>query len=256
MTQAGPFRARVVIIGDSSVGKTSLLSSLLGSAFNPHTEPTVGANWQSYTPPNRPNALQLQLWDTAGQERYRSLGPLYYRGAVGGVVVYDVTNRCSFDNVRTWISAFQNTAGTEAALIVVGNAIVRACCEAERDKVRTSAEQPSNDNLDPPFPGPIAQPSGSATIKESLDLDRGGDTVPVLAPREVPPERSKATAFFCHGRGDDLRREFSRVFVSALSLSATLALNSGLERCFVLRYCSSERGRNLSSIKDQQCEWS
>jgi Ras-related protein Rab-2A len=140
MKDQGPYRARVVLIGDSSVGKTSLLNSFLGNPFNPYTESTVGANWQSYTPPNQ-DSLVLQLWDTAGQERYQSLGPMYYRGAVGGLVVYDVTNRCSFEHLETWISAFQNTAGTEAAVILAGN---KCDLEQSRDVSKDEASDWAN----------------------------------------------------------------------------------------------------------------
>jgi small GTP-binding protein len=147
-TPLGPIRARVVITGDSSVGKTSLLSSLLGGAFNPYTEPTVGANWQSYTPAAQQDSVQLQIWDTAGQERYRSLGPLYYRGAVGCVIVYDVTNRCSFESIPTWVTAFQNAAGTEAIILIVGN---KCDLEQVRDVTKDEASDWARRNGFPYF---------------------------------------------------------------------------------------------------------
>jgi small GTP-binding protein len=79
---------RVVIIGDSMVGKTCLIARLCGDPFDAEPQPTVGACWIAYAHEFRGGRISLQNWDTAGQEIYRSLGPLYYRGAEGAMVVY------------------------------------------------------------------------------------------------------------------------------------------------------------------------
>jgi small GTP-binding protein len=118
---AGTNLTRVVMIGDSAVGKTSLLNRAMGCKFNREEMATVGANWHLYTHECSGSQVELQIWDTAGQEKYRALGPLYYRTAVGAVVVYDITRRSSFDNVQRWIASFVGTAGTNVVIIVVGN---------------------------------------------------------------------------------------------------------------------------------------
>jgi small GTP-binding protein len=114
-------RPRVVAIGDSSVGKTSILTRLMGDPFNPYESNTVGANWHLHTTEVQGEPVELQIWDTAGEERYRSLGPLYYRNAVAAVAVYDVTSRGSFENVSSWIDAYRAVAGPDGLVFVVGN---------------------------------------------------------------------------------------------------------------------------------------
>jgi small GTP-binding protein len=116
-------RSRVVAVGDSSVGKTSILTALMGDTFNPYEQNTVGANWHLHTEDIQGERIELQIWDTAGQERYRSLGPLYYRNAVVAIAVYDVTNRESFDSLPGWIDAFRAVAGANGGVFVVGNKI-------------------------------------------------------------------------------------------------------------------------------------
>jgi small GTP-binding protein len=116
-----PTRPRVITIGDSSVGKTSIINALIGNGFNPYEQSTIGANWHFYVEIVKGEPVELQLWDTAGQERYRSLVSVYYRNSVAVLVVYDITNRDSFKSVPGWIEAFRSVAGTENAVFVVGN---------------------------------------------------------------------------------------------------------------------------------------
>jgi small GTP-binding protein len=111
----------VVAVGDSCVGKTSLISVALGEPFNAFEPNTIGANWHLYSTTVMGAACELQIWDTAGQERYRTLGPLYYRNAVAGIVVYDITSRSSFENISRWIDSLLGVAGTSVRVFVVGN---------------------------------------------------------------------------------------------------------------------------------------
>jgi small GTP-binding protein len=108
-------------MGNSSVGKTSLINRAMGFEFNHKEDPTIGASWHLFSTTVGGELVEFQLWDTAGQERYRALGPLYYRSAVAGLVVYDITARGSFEAVQSWINAFTEAAGTSAIVIVVGN---------------------------------------------------------------------------------------------------------------------------------------
>jgi small GTP-binding protein len=123
MTSLGNGPSRIILIGDSSVGKTSILTTLTGDQFNPSERSTIGANWHLLIEEINGERIELQIWDTAGQECYRSLGPLYYRSAVAGIVVFDVTNQASFSNVNTWINAFRATAGKDVPIFLVGNKI-------------------------------------------------------------------------------------------------------------------------------------
>lgn len=94
---------KVVIIGDSFVGKTSIINCLItGSLID--TKPTIGSQHHKYTFINKENRdINLDLWDTAGQERFRNITASYYRGAAGIVIVYDVTDPDSFNNLNTWL---------------------------------------------------------------------------------------------------------------------------------------------------------
>jgi small GTP-binding protein len=109
------------MIGDASVGKTSLFNRLIDHRFNDTEASTVGASWHSYVTPVDGREATFEIWDTAGEEKFRSLTPIYFRTAQGGVVVYDVTNRKSFDALEGWVDAFINHAGTDAAVVIVGN---------------------------------------------------------------------------------------------------------------------------------------
>jgi small GTP-binding protein len=113
--------ARVVAIGDSSVGKTSLISRLMEEHFDPCEHPTVGANWQLYVHDFNCERVELQIWDTAGQEKFRSLGPLYYRSASGAIAVFDVTCRSSFENLEGWINNFTEVAGCNGVIVIAAN---------------------------------------------------------------------------------------------------------------------------------------
>lgn len=116
-----PFSCRVVIIGDSSVGKTSILSRFIDERFDPGERSTVGANYQLYTDEIDGEPIEIQLWDTAGQEKFRSLGPIYFRNAMGALAVFDMTNRETFINVNQWIDSFVSVAGSEAVIALAGN---------------------------------------------------------------------------------------------------------------------------------------
>ena len=114
---------RVVLIGNAFVGKTALIQKKISSEVPPRYEETIGAAFQSYHETINQKDYLIQVWDTAGQEKYRSLGPVYYRNANAAIVVYDVTDRSTFQAVPEWIQAFRDTAGDKAKLILVGNKV-------------------------------------------------------------------------------------------------------------------------------------
>ena len=96
---------KIVLIGDSDVGKSQLLSRFTKNEFNLESKATIGVEFATKTmKAENDHTLKVQIWDTAGQERYRAVASSYYRGAVGAMVVYDITNNKSFQNVSNWIS--------------------------------------------------------------------------------------------------------------------------------------------------------
>ena len=111
---------KVVVLGDSTVGKSSLVQRYIYDTTDANQMPTIGAAML----PKRIQTANFQgtltIWDTAGQERYRSLAPLYYRNADIGLVVYDITNRRSYDNARTLLTQFRS-AEPDAVVGFIGN---------------------------------------------------------------------------------------------------------------------------------------
>jgi len=112
---------RVVTIGESSVGKTSIIERLDTGLFNKTERSTVGATFLQYSTKVNDKEVEMQIWDTAGQERYRSLGPIYYRNSSAGIFVFDLTSQETFDKLMSWLRTFIDTAGMEALIFFVGN---------------------------------------------------------------------------------------------------------------------------------------
>ena len=114
---------RVVIIGDSSVGKTSIMKTYLHNSFDPKEQNTIGAFMDKFTIKTEyfNKNLEIQLWDTAGQEQYRSLGPVYYRGSAAAIIVFDITNLQSFENLDEWVKSLYSVCDKSTKIIFVGN---------------------------------------------------------------------------------------------------------------------------------------
>ena len=94
---------KVVVIGDSGVGKSNLLSRFTRNEFNLESKSTIGVEFATRSVSIEGKTIKAQIWDTAGQERYRAITSAYYRGAVGALVVYDITKDISFQNVDKWL---------------------------------------------------------------------------------------------------------------------------------------------------------
>lgn len=114
---------RSVTIGDSSVGKTCIVNRFLLDKFDPAEPNTIGTLYESFTAERDGRELEIQIWDTAGQEQYRSLGPIYYRSSAAALVVFDVTNRKSYEDINDWITEFRSVAGDNTTILIVGNKI-------------------------------------------------------------------------------------------------------------------------------------
>lgn len=112
---------KIVLLGDQSVGKTSIITRFLYDSFDPSYQSTIGIDFLSKTLYLEDRTVRLQIWDTAGQERFRSLIPSYIRDSSVAVVVYDVTNRSSFDSVSKWIDDVRSERGSDVIIMLVGN---------------------------------------------------------------------------------------------------------------------------------------
>merc|ERR1712137_1541121 len=114
---------KVVILGDSGVGKSSILLRFVTNDFHPNYESTIGASFMAKMMIHNDKAYKLQIWDTAGQEKYHCLAPLYYKDSTVAIVVYDVTNRESFKVVQNRVKEVQKFGSKDLVLAIVGNKI-------------------------------------------------------------------------------------------------------------------------------------
>ncbi|XP_077644970.1 ras-related protein Rab-3A [Lonchura striata] len=124
---------KILIIGNSSVGKTSFLFRYADDSFTPAFVSTVGIDFKVKTIYRNDKRIKLQIWDTAGQERYRTITTAYYRGAMGFILMYDITNEESFNAVQDWSTQIKTYSWDNAQVLLVGNK-----CDMEDERVVSS----------------------------------------------------------------------------------------------------------------------
>lgn len=194
---------KLLMIGDSGVGKTCLLLRYANDSFSPTFITTIGIDFKIKNVDIDGTRIKLQIWDTAGQERFRTITTSYFRGAQGILLVYDVTDRRSFESIRNWISQIQQHADVHVNKILVGNK-----CDITQDKVVSTEEgeklakefgipfwecsAKNNINVDEAFIG-IAK-----SVKERLVMDGQGGPTPKtginLKPGQATQQSSKCCA--------------------------------------------------------------
>ncbi|XP_014816727.1 PREDICTED: ras-related protein Rab-25 [Calidris pugnax] len=116
-----PARTPVVLIGESGVGKTNLLSRFTRNEFNHDSRTTIGVEFSTRTLLVGDAVVKAQIWDTAGLERYRAITSAYYRGAVGALVVFDITKHQTYDVVERWLKELYDHAEASIVVMLVGN---------------------------------------------------------------------------------------------------------------------------------------
>jgi len=126
-----PKRHKLVLLGESSVGKSSIVLRMVRHEWTENQHPTIGASFFKLTVPGD-QPVHLDIWDTAGQERYRSLASMYYRGASAAIVVYDLTSAESFERAKFWIKELLANGNGDIVIGLTGNKLDLA---AERRKV-------------------------------------------------------------------------------------------------------------------------
>lgn len=119
--QTYDFLIKLLLIGDSGVGKSCLLTRFCDDTFSPSFITTIGIDFKIRTIELDGKRIKLQIWDTAGQERFRTITTAYYRGAMGILLVYDVTDPKSFENIDTWYANVEQHATENVDKILVGN---------------------------------------------------------------------------------------------------------------------------------------
>ena len=117
---------KVVLLGESGVGKTSIISRFINDVFEEGLVTTTGA---SYAGKNmifkdyQNQVVRFEIWDTAGQERYKSITSVYYKGAKGALVVYDITSKLSFGNIEKWMNEIREKTSPDLKLMLIGNKV-------------------------------------------------------------------------------------------------------------------------------------
>jgi len=119
--QSEDYLFKVVLIGDSAVGKSNLLSRYARNEFNNNSKATIGVEFQTQSMEIEGKEVKAQIWDTAGQERFRAVTSAYYRGAVGALIVYDISRRQTFENVNRWLDELKVHSDSSVVVMLVGN---------------------------------------------------------------------------------------------------------------------------------------
>jgi small GTP-binding protein len=129
------YSAKIVVVGDSGVGKTCLLLRFVRNQWVPDALSTFGVEFLAKIISTDRHRIQLQLWDTAGQELFKCVTKGYYRGAMGALVVFDLTSRESFDHVAEWLNDLYEVVRTKIPIVLVGNK-----CDLSDDRDVTTKE--------------------------------------------------------------------------------------------------------------------
>ncbi|CAB3248928.1 unnamed protein product [Arctia plantaginis] len=138
MAKTYDYLFKLLLIGDSGVGKTSILFRFSEDAFNISFISTIGIDFKIRTIDLDGKKVKLQIWDTAGQERFRTITTAYYRGSMGIMLVYDVTNEKSFENIKNWIRNIEENASADVEKMILGN---KCDLEAKRQVSKERGEQ-------------------------------------------------------------------------------------------------------------------
>jgi small GTP-binding protein len=134
--------AKVIIIGDSGVGKTNLLTKFCDGVFKDSYVATIGVDFKIKTISVDDSKIRLQIWDTAGQERFRNITQTYYKGASGIILAYGVNNKQSFKNIGSWIKQIESNASETVSKILIGTkADLADDREVEEEEARRLAEK-------------------------------------------------------------------------------------------------------------------
>lgn len=176
---------KLVIIGDSYVGKTNIMSQYLKKEFNVDSKATVGVEFGSKEFVVNNKTIKAQIWDTAGQERYKAITNAYYKGSLGAFVVFDITKKVTFDNVDRWVQEVRTISSENIKLLLIGN---KCDLESQRQVSKEQGEMKARNlnmafletsalngqNLDKAFDIMIHE----VYNKFHVDLEKdGGDTV-------------------------------------------------------------------------------
>ncbi|KAJ4809984.1 Ras-related protein Rab-1A [Rhynchospora pubera] len=164
---------KLLLIGDSSVGKSCLLLRFADDSYVDSYISTIGVDFKIRTVDLDGKTVKLQIWDTAGQERFRTITSSYYRGAHGIIIVYDVTEMESYNNVKQWLNEIDRYASDNVCKLLVGN----KCDLVDSKVVATETAQAFADSLGIPFL--------ETSAKESINVEKAFLTMSAEIKRRV-----------------------------------------------------------------------
>ncbi|KAG7806815.1 hypothetical protein KL921_004609 [Ogataea angusta] len=188
---------KLLLVGDSGVGKSCLLLRFVDDKFNPSFITTIGIDFKIKTIELNGSKIKLQVWDTAGQERFRTITTAYYRGAMGIIIVYDVCDENSFESVKKWYQTVNQHAKDEAQLFLVGN----KCDDTESRQVSEKQGELLAEELSVPFMEASAK--SGLNVNEvfyklaSLILEKNGDDLAAPADKLNVNQQGSATGGSC-----------------------------------------------------------
>ncbi|XP_033107870.1 ras-related protein Rab-13-like [Anneissia japonica] len=194
--------AKILVLGDSGVGKTRLVRRFVEDTFIQRYVATVGVDFRSKAVKIGGKELVLQIWDTAGQERFRSMTTTIFRGAEGAILVYDVSSKATFDHLDDWIESIRRSADQNIRVVIVGNKIDKEG-EVEVDTrtgkrfadqiglnfFETSAQ--SGKNVDKPFKKLAKEVNEAREIKEKQLFEQNTSNISKM------PEGKKPSGCLC-----------------------------------------------------------
>lgn len=129
----------MILVGDTGVGKTHILSRYIKNALPKNKYPTIGVEFATKAVPLKAGGtVKAQIWDTAGQERFRAITSAHYRKSIGALIVYDITQLCSFESVQKWIDEVKEHAEPDIVIMLVGNKL--DLCEHDPKQRQVSRE--------------------------------------------------------------------------------------------------------------------
>ena len=129
---------KIILIGDSSSGKTNIINRYISNKFVENSQPTIGVEMFSKDFQIEDDSVHAQIWDTAGQEKYNTLTSSYYKGAKGALIVYDVTQKTTFDKIERYIDELKDNADKNVFMVLVGN---KSDLEGNRMILKEEGEQ-------------------------------------------------------------------------------------------------------------------
>lgn len=115
------YKIKIIVVGDSGVGKTNLVNRFTSNKFDTNSKSTIGVEFVYKTLKINKDVIKVEVWDTAGQERYRAITSSYYKGARGSIIVYDITSEESFKNVENWMNDVSKKGNKDVKFLLLGN---------------------------------------------------------------------------------------------------------------------------------------